>query len=343
MADDTLMQEVQVVTDGHPMGWLEILDRTGKVAERFPVTRTHLSVGRAYDNDIVLDDPYVCPHHVMLSWHEGLLQVEDVGSLNGVFFGEQEKRLTRELVTNDGRFRLGRTVLRFRRHDCPLPATWMDRPLHAPLRWVERPWVLGLIFLGLVLYKTSGFYLTSAATIDHVRLVTDQVALVAVIIAWSALWAFPSRLLMGRWNFLVHCGIASAGIMLQGGAETVVGFACFMVDADQALTSFTQGVGWFMLMAVLYAHMSYLVASPAGRLMRWAGGVTLICATLVSLVQYLESQEFSTTPDYVMTLKAPPLTLVEGEPPGELLERFDVLQEEVAQRVEASRKEPSNP
>jgi len=343
VADDTLIHSDPLPAQGHPMGWLEILDRTGKVAERFPVTRVSQSVGRAYDNDIVLDDPYVCPHHVELTWHEGLLQVEDVGSVNGVFFGPREERMTRELVANDNRFRLGRTVLRFRRHDCPLPATWIDRPLHAPLRWVERPWVLVLIFVGLILYKSFAFYMTATASIDHVRLVTDQVALIAVVIAWSALWAFPSRLLMGRWNFLIHCGIASTGIIVQGSVETMLGIACFMVDADQVLTTLTQVAGWLVLLAVLYAHMSYLVAAPAGRLLRWAGGVTLVFAGLVSLVQYLQSQEFSTSPDYVMTLKPPPLILVEGVSPEQLLVQFDELGAGVTEALEEGKKASAKP
>jgi len=329
VVDEPLISVGGSLTSEHPTGWLEILDRTGKVAGRFPVFHTRMSVGRAYDNDVVLDDPYVCPHHVALSWREGLLQVEDLESVNGVFFGMQEVRLTRELVENDGRFRIGRTVLRFRRHDCPLPATWVDRPLHAPLRWYERPWVLVTIFLGLVLYKTLSFYLTETSSIDQGQLVTEQVALAAVVIAWSALWAFPSRLLMGRWNFLVHCGIAASGIMVQGGVETLLGYACFMIDVDGALASLEHVAGWLVLLAVLYAHMSYLVAAPAGRLLRWAGSVTLTFAALVSLVQYLESREFSAVPDYVMTLKPPPLRLGAGLSRAELLVELDELCDEV--------------
>jgi len=317
--------------DGHPethagvTGWLEILDRTGKVARRFPLGAEPLHIGRAYDNDIVLDDPYVCPHHVRVTWHEGLLRVVDQHSVNGVFFGKQEKRLAEELVGNDGRFRIGRTVMRFRRHDCPLPLTWVDRPLHAPLRLVERPWILVLLYLGVLLYQGLEFYLTSTRKIDQVGLVTDLVALAAVIIGWSALWAFPSRLLMGRWNFLIHCGIASFAIVTLGVAKLLIGICGYALDADHGIVLLTQGVEWLLLGSVLYAHLSYLVAARAGRLMRWAGGITLCLAGLMTLIQYLEGQKFTSRPEFTMTLKAPIFRVRDGAPPETTLQVLDQL------------------
>ncbi|PLX99937.1 MAG: hypothetical protein C0624_12955 [Desulfuromonas sp.] len=312
MATETLSGSV--VTDGPVTvrGWLEILDRTGKVARRFPLSGDLLQIGRAYDNDIVIDDPYVSPHHVTISWHEGLARIVDLDSLNGVYFGVREERRPQGLVENDGLFRLGRTTLRFRRHDCPLPDTLVDRPIHAPLRLIERPWVLVLVYFGAVLYQGFDYYLGSSEAVEHVRMVTEQVALVAVVMAWAALWSFPSRLLLGRWNFLIHCGIAAVAIMLQAGVDTITGFICYMLDSDGGL-NFTRQAGlWLILLAALYAHMRYLVTVAARRVFSWAAGITATLMVLAVLVQYLDAQEFSTNPQFDITLKPPPLRLVSG-------------------------------
>ena len=328
MADEALNHSPPVPRE--PLqGWLEVLDRTGKVALRYPLKEEALNIGRGYDNDIILDDPYVCPHHLSIVCRAGRLEVQDLQSVNGVFFGRKEEKSTMALVDNDGRFRVGRTTLRFRRHDCALPATWVDRPLHAPLRLVERPWVLVLLFLAVVCYQGLDFFYTSSSRIEYVGLVTEQVALVAVIIGWSALWAFPSRLLMGRWNFLVHCGIASFGILAQAGCEIVLQHACYALDLDLALRGLVQLCGWLVLLAVLYAHMTYLVAAPASRLLRWAGGVTFCLAALVTLVEYLEMQEFRASPQFTMTLKAPPLRVTSGQPPESVMVQLDALRDDV--------------
>ena len=106
-----------------------------------------------------------------------------------------------------------------------------------------------------------------------------------------------------------------------------------MADSDQALVVLTQGSDWVLLALVLYAHLAYLVAMPAAKLMRWAGGVTACMAGLVLLVQYLEGQEFRASPDYEMTVKPPLFRVASGQSLHELEGRLEGLRE----RVEAQR------
>ena len=44
------------------MIWVEILDRHRNVATRHRLG-DGASIGRAYDNDVIVDDPTVAPHH----------------------------------------------------------------------------------------------------------------------------------------------------------------------------------------------------------------------------------------------------------------------------------------
>ena len=41
-----------------PLGYIEILDAKGHVSERVRVESFPIQIGRAYTNDIVVDDPY---------------------------------------------------------------------------------------------------------------------------------------------------------------------------------------------------------------------------------------------------------------------------------------------
>ena len=64
-------------------GVIEVMNRSGQVLQRIPWAGKRLTVGRAYDNDIIVGDPYVCPHHLTISNMGGQLQFQDLGSLNG--------------------------------------------------------------------------------------------------------------------------------------------------------------------------------------------------------------------------------------------------------------------
>lgn len=51
--------------------------------------RTQMRVGRASDNDWVIDKPTVSSHHALLTLNEGSIKVEDLGSSNGTFYANE--------------------------------------------------------------------------------------------------------------------------------------------------------------------------------------------------------------------------------------------------------------
>ena len=73
-----------------------------------------VTFGRGTDCTIPLADEYVSTQHARLRFHEGQWYVEDLGSTNGTYVGNQ--RLTRSTpIAVKGRFRLGKTVVELRK------------------------------------------------------------------------------------------------------------------------------------------------------------------------------------------------------------------------------------
>ncbi|HEU0042527.1 MAG TPA: FHA domain-containing protein [Jiangellaceae bacterium] len=73
-----------------------------------------VSFGRGADCTIPLADEYVSTQHARLRFHEDQWYVEDLGSTNGTYIGNQ--RLTRSTPVNTkSRFRLGKTVVELRK------------------------------------------------------------------------------------------------------------------------------------------------------------------------------------------------------------------------------------
>ncbi len=314
-----------------PLGCLELLDRAGRVVGRFPLAGEALRLGRAYDNDVVLDDPYVCPHHLEVCWTDEGLAVRDLESVNGLLVGKGEKREARALVPSNGRFRIGRTTLRFRSRDFPLPPTWVDRSAHSPLRLFERPWFLALAYLATLAHLVLGLHLESVEPFDGLHLANEVLAALAVLLVWAGLWAFPSKLVAHRWNFFIHSGIACAGLLGLGLWETAAGYACFALDLDGALP-LLENIGYFTLVGgVVYAHLSYVTAAAPLRLARWALAIALVLVGLEVLVAQLEQREFSDSPNYTFTLKPPAFRWA----PGATAEEFFARAEDLRRRVDA--------
>lgn len=79
-----------------------------------PLQGAPVTIGRGQDCAMPLADEYISTQHARLRFHEGQWYVEDLGSTNGTYIGND--RLTRSMPVNvKSRFRLGKTVVELRK------------------------------------------------------------------------------------------------------------------------------------------------------------------------------------------------------------------------------------
>ncbi|ONH30585.1 FHA domain-containing protein FhaB/FipA [Pseudofrankia asymbiotica] len=79
-----------------------------------PLTGEPITIGRAPDSTLVLDDDFASGRHARLVPHDGRWFVEDLNSTNGTFL-EHTKVTTPMPVSLGAPVRIGKTVLEFRR------------------------------------------------------------------------------------------------------------------------------------------------------------------------------------------------------------------------------------
>ena len=79
-----------------PLGYIEVLDAKNRVTQRFALDALPVTIGRAYSNRIILDDPFVSPKHLaIVSDDGGRLRADDLDSLNGLRASPNGKRVKR--------------------------------------------------------------------------------------------------------------------------------------------------------------------------------------------------------------------------------------------------------
>ena len=92
------------------MIWVEVLSRRREVAARLRFVGPEVRIGRAYDNDVVLDDPFVAASHVRVFRDStGALVAEDAGSVNGIFLDRDNSRQARIVIDGERPIRIGHT------------------------------------------------------------------------------------------------------------------------------------------------------------------------------------------------------------------------------------------
>jgi pSer/pThr/pTyr-binding forkhead associated (FHA) protein len=316
-----------------PLGYLEILDKAGRVTRRSPVHMQTLRIGRAFDNDVIVDDPYVCPYHGQLIMEEGQPKMADLQSLNGI--ADVSGRPLPNTVSLAGGHvvHLGSTPFRFRAMDHPLEPTLVatrNNPLQLLFKRLFL-WAVFLLTLGTILLDT---YTGSTEKFELLKQAPVLFGVVILIVIWSTLWSFASRVVAHRWHFWIFCGTACLGLLFSVMAETGTEYLCFALALDGALP-WANHLNLFLATGtVLYLNLRLISSATGALLARFAAGIALTLVLLTWGMQYSEQENFNSSPVYRVTLKAPfwkvsgSRTTEEFFKQGEAL--FDALDEERA-------------
>jgi len=329
--------ELSVYRQEHQVrGWLEVLDRTGYVTQRLTVSRLPLTIGRAYENDVILDDPYVSPVHLRLqSDSENRLVADDLDSVNGLY--RERERVSQIVLDSGTEIRIGHTRLRYRDKNFQVSAPLMDFSVRSPLLLLNKPLVLGLVYVLTLGWLLLSNYLGSYEPVEITRLVAALVAPMVGVLVWSGIWAFASRLLVHRLNFLIHCAIACLAGLGFSCLATSLSYLAFAFNADQLEESAQLFGNALILGLLLYAHLRFCSLAPPRRLAVTAFALAVVAGALSLLETQVDYSEFSAAPSYHTTLKPPSFQWVPGEPIAVFFANADALREDV---LESMPKEP---
>lgn len=301
------------------MIWVEILSRHHRdVAYRQRCDGDDITIGRGYDNDVVIDDPFVSARHLRIRRDEqGQLVAEDLGSANGLFTERGRKRQTTIPLHGDLPIRIGHTLLRVR-----------DRAHQVvPERVAPRSTGTWLITLGLVLVLVSleatFVWMRETGDPTAVRYVTKLLPLALVLVVWSTFWSILSRIFAGQARFERNLLLTTLGIMAYSLLNEVTMFAGFSLSWRLPGTYEYVAV-WVLLAALCFFHLRAM--GPARSWLK-AGVVGLIAAVAIAVqtVTIADGNPFFDRQATVRPLLPPAFRLTSLRPPDRFLADIDKL------------------
>jgi len=289
--------------------WIELLSRHREHVVRQRVGADMLTLGRAWDNDIVLDDAHVAAHHLRIARDaDGRWIAEDLGSINGLHVEGERRAQTRIVLAPGTIVRMGHTQLRLHRgSDTVAP--------ELPLRHARSPWPAALACCALVLaLAVLELWLGETGEPKLVRYLTGVLALAAVALLWTSAWAAISRLFAGHARFGTHLLIASAGLLAYSLYDPLGEFGAFALSWT-ALARCAYVSAWIALGATCFAH---LCALSRKRLPLKAIAVAALVALGIG-TQSLKLSEWRANygqPAMLQRLAPPWLRIARAEEPG---------------------------
>lgn len=314
---------------------VEQVSRSKKVLSRHQMIGPHISIGRGFDNDIILNDPYVDPNHLLLTVNqEGRWLAKDEDTTNGSYF-ENESKLNHPRPVHSGEVvAIGKSFVRFIYPDHPVAPTMRLSGLESLLNWLGSPLILAGVFCFYLSLLLLSFYMGAVTEIKTSQMFTNVFAKVLMVSLLPMMFAFLARL------FKHEARIVTQLVVWYGF------FTLFLlVDSIGELISFNSSQIWLSSSIVFVAEVMLIFAllwlafyiafhqRPLRRLIM-VSSLTLGMLSLSYLYSSSNSSDFSVKPSYDNTLLAPEFAIKEPVSVSEFIDRSEAIFEFTTEQAE---------
>ncbi len=196
---------------------LEEVNRNKKVLQRHRFSlaeqnesqsKSNISIGRALDNDLILNEPHVSPHHLQISLNDqGKMVLTDLNSENGIRSINRREIPSGSIVNSGDVFLLGRSYVRVWDDQHPVEPAWK---LHGVEDFFYSFSSIGAVLVLLFMFVASKWQISSMnnyADIPFSIIMQDLITSLMVIVGWASLWSLGGRMLRHDGRFLGHCSV----------------------------------------------------------------------------------------------------------------------------------------
>jgi len=305
---------------------IDWVERDGRAAHRLDVHAWPLTIGRALDNDIVLDDPYVAARHARLQTDaDGRLQLLALPGINGLRIGRRRLAPGQAVdVTGDGAVvQIGQSRLRVR---LPGEALAAERPL-------QRGALVGPLLAGaaLLAYWAASSWIERDPGADFSNWLPDLLGLPIAVAVWCGLWALLSKVFQHRFDFNGHLRIALPWLLAATLFVDLWPELAAAVNAPR-LWLLSQPIAQLLLAAMIHAHLRRLLPAYPRAVSVAVVALTLGGGLLSMALTYRSTDRLLAAP-YMSTLPMPALRLAGTVPPEQLVQSMQPLAARLAERV----------
>lgn len=319
--------------------WVEVLDRHQAVVSRQRAHGGSMTVGRAYENDLIIDDAFVAPLHLKIGYdEEGTLWIEDLAARNNDPLADADpaETVTRMLVGAEAAIRIGHTNLRVRTRAFAVPpALAIPKPQKVSYfaSYAGKGLICGAAFIALSLIAT---WLTQTTEFKLANYLPIAVIFPLIMVGWAGIWALVTRIMTTHAQFSRHVFIAFAilvAFFLIDLATDVMAYSLTWTAPQRWLPI----ASWAVLGALLFGHVS--VITPRHK--RLAGAiVAMVTVVAISVHISLRLEADRTQPQRISMQLMPTYLLIKTPAaPDAFFKEVDALRPKLE---EASKKEPTS-
>ncbi len=283
---------------------IETLDRFGKVKERHHASKFPCKIGRGYDNDIIIDDPYISPTHITINSLEDTFTVNDNNSKNGLFSLHPFKQQQALNIEDDSRVRIGHTDIRFRFTGHPVKEAIQERNKPSKISMLlTSGFILPIVWIVFGLLFMLNNYIEDTGLVTIQGLLSDVFPILIVLALWAAGWSIVSKIVTHRFYFSFHAIWASVLTILSTLVDNLANYFEFSFSLPGSAGVIVFILGVIVTSILLYGHLRYSTTFSDQKSRVSAITASIILLGLVEVLSFLNAPKFTNKPNYSGIIK----------------------------------------
>lgn len=277
--------------------------RHGRLSEFVKSTGTSLTLGRGFNNDVILSDHFLAPEQLRFDYEDGEWKLKVLDNTNPVLINNKPVTEDTVTITSGDELIVGRTHLVLLTSHHPVEHTrklilsnWMSRQ---GLR-ITLP-ILAVVISALLAIFSE--YLQATGKIHWGEEFAGGLLHGFILTVWAGGWALAGRMLHHKPNFfpqLFFTALILAGLTIGG---MFTGYAEYATSSS----SFSNLVEISFLLFIFTLLLKYnlTLATELKRRGLISFSVVAILVLFVVAFGQLNEREFNTQPDYSEVVKPP--------------------------------------
>jgi len=313
---------------------IEEITRNHKLLHRHRLNKNEVSIGRGYQNDIILTDPHICPQHLSLNFSQGTWQLNDNDTVNGTLLENakgKHQQAHQHKVSDGDVIILGKSQLRVLFSDHQVEQTIAFSPFESLIDIVRHPISVFISIVLFMLITGNISYLNQLTETNVSQLFVSAFSLSLLFALWPAGVALVSHLTKHDPRIFAQFGISFSFFILMWLSDRLEKFIAFNSASDSLLGLV------FSLLPIALAFCLFWLNSYIGfhvsarRRMIVAFSITTLLFGGSYLLQYSKKPEFNPHPQYNATIMAPNFLIAPSNSVETFVEQSNSLFEQASE------------
>lgn len=299
---------------------IEEISKGHKLIGRHKFSQSSLTVGRGYQNDIIISDPHVCAEHLNFSYDGEQWYVSDADTINGSFIEGSKSVVKHHLVNSGDVISLGKSQIRVFFPDHPIEESATFSPFENLIDIARHPVTLACSITLFALITGFLFYLNHGKEVTFTQLFVPAISMTLMFALWPAAISVISHLTKHDARITSQLGICFIFFNLMWVSDVIERFVHFNVSSQWPLMWLVSAIPISLAFCLFWFNCSIGFHTTERRRILVSACLTLLLFGGTYLIELSRKPEFSARPKYDSTLMMPVFNVTASSSVDEFVE-----------------------